>query len=157
MISTFFSIRPLFISAALITSRETISRLTEGRIRKIASKNSQPPFVTNRVHHAVFKLRFRSCPTLAPSRAVGRFLRMLFRAPYCCFESDTRYFGTSLDPVSRSRREKEYAEQFRVLRSGSVKASKEFARAPFRARLPDGFRSALCGFVCRRGRFLALS
>ena len=82
---------------------------------------------------------------------------MLFRAPYCCFESDTRYFGTSLDPVSRSRREKEYAEQFRVLRSGSVKASKEFARAPFRARLPDGFRSALCGFVCRRGRFLALS
>ena len=47
-----------------------------------------------------------------------------------------------------ARREKEYGEQFRVLRGGSVKASKEFARAQFRARLPDGFRSSDLGFRC---------
>ena len=47
-----------------------------------------------------------------------------------------------------ARREKEYGEQFRVLRGGSVKASKEFARAQFRARLPDGFRSYDLGFRC---------
>ena len=47
-----------------------------------------------------------------------------------------------------ARREKEYGEQFRVLRGGSVKASKDFARAQFRARLPDGFRSSDLGFRC---------
>lgn len=47
-----------------------------------------------------------------------------------------------------SRKEKEYGEQFKVLRGGSVKASKDFARSQFRARLPDGFRSADLGFRC---------
>jgi formylglycine-generating enzyme required for sulfatase activity len=47
-----------------------------------------------------------------------------------------------------SRKEKEYGEQFRVLRGGSSKASKEFARSQFRARLPDGFRSRDLGFRC---------
>jgi formylglycine-generating enzyme required for sulfatase activity len=44
--------------------------------------------------------------------------------------------------------EKEYGEQFRVLRGGSSQASREFARAQFRARLPDSFRSMDLGFRC---------
>jgi formylglycine-generating enzyme required for sulfatase activity len=47
-----------------------------------------------------------------------------------------------------TRKEKEYGGQFRVLRGGSIKASKEFARCQFRARLPDGFRSMDLGFRC---------
>jgi gamma-glutamyl hercynylcysteine S-oxide synthase len=47
-----------------------------------------------------------------------------------------------------TKKEKEYGEQFKVLRGGSAKASKEFARAQFRARLPDGFRSLDLGFRC---------
>jgi formylglycine-generating enzyme required for sulfatase activity len=47
-----------------------------------------------------------------------------------------------------THREKEYGEQFKVLRGGSSKASKRFARAQFRARLPDGFRSMDLGFRC---------
>jgi formylglycine-generating enzyme required for sulfatase activity len=47
-----------------------------------------------------------------------------------------------------THKEKEYGEQFKVLRGGSSKASKEFARAQFRARLPDGFRSTDLGFRC---------
>ncbi len=46
------------------------------------------------------------------------------------------------------RKEKEYGEQFRVLRGGSSKASKDFARTQFRARLPVGFRSIDLGFRC---------
>jgi formylglycine-generating enzyme required for sulfatase activity len=45
-------------------------------------------------------------------------------------------------------REKEYGEQFKVLRGGSSQASKEFARAQFRARLPESFRSMDLGFRC---------
>lgn len=47
-----------------------------------------------------------------------------------------------------SRREREYGQQFKVLRGGSIQVSKEFARAQFRARLPDGFRSTDLGFRC---------
>ncbi len=38
------------------------------------------------------------------------------------------------------RKEKEYGEQYKVLRGGSSKASKEFARSQFRARLPLSYR-----------------
>lgn len=47
-----------------------------------------------------------------------------------------------------TRREKEYGEQFKVLRGGSAKASKRFARSQFRGRLPDSFRSMDLGFRC---------
>lgn len=50
-------------------------------------------------------------------------------------------------PGNKSR-EKEYGDQFKVLRGGSSKASKEFARSQFRARLPMGFRSTDLGFRC---------
>ncbi|MBN1568419.1 MAG: SUMF1/EgtB/PvdO family nonheme iron enzyme [Acidobacteria bacterium] len=49
---------------------------------------------------------------------------------------------------ANKRKEKEYGEQFKVLRGGSSKASKEFARSQFRARLPAGFRSMDLGFRC---------
>ena len=47
-----------------------------------------------------------------------------------------------------TRKEKEYGEQFKVLRGGSFQVSREFARCQFRARLPDGFRSMDLGFRC---------
>ncbi len=47
-----------------------------------------------------------------------------------------------------TRKEKEYGEQFKVLRGGSSRASKDFARAQFRARLPMSFRSIDLGFRC---------
>jgi formylglycine-generating enzyme required for sulfatase activity len=46
------------------------------------------------------------------------------------------------------RKEKEYGEQYKVLRGGSSKASKEFARSQFRARLPVSYRSMDLGFRC---------
>jgi formylglycine-generating enzyme required for sulfatase activity len=46
------------------------------------------------------------------------------------------------------RKEKEYGELFRVLRGGSSKASKDFARAQFRARLPVSYRAIDLGFRC---------
>jgi len=46
------------------------------------------------------------------------------------------------------RKEKEYGEQYKVLRGGSSKASKEFARSQFRARLPVSYRSVDLGFRC---------
>ena len=51
-----------------------------------------------------------------------------------------------------TRKEKEYGEQFKVLRGGSFQVSKEFARCQFRARLPDGFRSMDLGFPLRHLR-----
>jgi formylglycine-generating enzyme required for sulfatase activity len=47
-----------------------------------------------------------------------------------------------------TRKEKEYGELFRVLRGGSSRASKDFARAQFRARLPASYRSIDLGFRC---------
>jgi formylglycine-generating enzyme required for sulfatase activity len=47
-----------------------------------------------------------------------------------------------------TRKEKEYGELFRVLRGGSSKASKDFARAQFRARLPASYRAIDLGFRC---------
>jgi formylglycine-generating enzyme required for sulfatase activity len=46
------------------------------------------------------------------------------------------------------RKEKEYGEQFKVLRGGSSKTSRDFARSQFRARLPNSFRSIDLGFRC---------
>ena len=46
------------------------------------------------------------------------------------------------------RKEKEYGEQFKVLRGGSSKTSRDFARSQFRARLPNSFRSLDLGFRC---------
>ena len=46
------------------------------------------------------------------------------------------------------RKEKEYGEQFKVLRGGSSKASKDFSRSQFRARLPVSYRSSDLGFRC---------
>jgi formylglycine-generating enzyme required for sulfatase activity len=48
------------------------------------------------------------------------------------------------------RKEKEYGERYKVLRGGSSRASKDFASAQFRARLPTGFRSDDLGFRCAR-------
>lgn len=45
-------------------------------------------------------------------------------------------------------KEKEYGEQYKVLRGGSSQASKDFARAQFRARLPQSYRSLDLGFRC---------
>jgi|GEM_PF-1442494 len=51
-----------------------------------------------------------------------------------------------------TRREKEYGQQFRVLRGGSFQVSKDFARSQFRARLPDSYRSTDLGFRCAVSR-----
>jgi predicted RNA-binding Zn-ribbon protein involved in translation (DUF1610 family) len=51
----------------------------------------------------------------------GLFLRILFRAPYRCLECGTRFFGTSLDPVFRSRRKHRSLAAYLGLREGQIR------------------------------------